>query len=226
LTYKISRDGQEFGPYSLSDVQRYVGTGNILLTDFALAEGATEWIPVAQVVGTIAVQPVAVPAGYVAAGSQFPDPPDLNWGLVLLLNFLTCGLFTIAWNLVQAFWTKKVQPETKALQWYIVVLVLSAINILLSFGRVAVMMRGGAMHAEHGPLLGVSFLCSLATFVVHWCIYPFVMRDSLLKHFNETDPIGLQLSGVMTFFFTSIYFQYHFNRINEMKRAYRLSNPY
>jgi hypothetical protein len=66
LTYKIARDGQEFGPYSLSDVQRYVGTGNILLTDLALAEGGTEWISVAQVVGTIAVPPPVAP-GYGAA---------------------------------------------------------------------------------------------------------------------------------------------------------------
>jgi hypothetical protein len=227
LTYKIARDGQEFGPYSLADVQRYVGTGNILLTDFALAEGATEWIPVAQVVGTIAVQPAAAPAGYGAAAMpQFPEAPNLNWGLVLLLDFVTCGLFNIAWNLVQALWIKKVQPETKALQWYIIILAIAALNIVVSIIRAVSMM--GHRGVEHGftPLLGLTILFGLTSTILNWIIYPFVMRASLLKHFNESDPIGLELNGVMTFFFTSLYFQYHFNRINEIKRAYRLSNPY
>ncbi|MEO6802495.1 MAG: DUF4339 domain-containing protein [Granulicella sp.] len=227
MTYKIARDGQEFGPYSLADVQRYVGTGNILLTDFALAEGATEWIPVARVVGTIAVQPAALPAGYAAgAMPQFPEAPNLNWGLVLLLDFVTCGLFNIAWNFVQALWMKKVQPESKAMQWYIVILVIAALNILVSVVRVVTLM--GNKGVEHGftPLLGLTAFFGLASLILNWFVYPFVMRSSLLKHFNETDPIGLQLNGVMTFFFTSLYFQYHLNHINEMKRAYRPGNPY
>jgi hypothetical protein len=204
-----------------------VGTGNILLTDFALAEGATEWIPVAQVVGTIAVQPVAVPAGYGAAAMpQFPEAPNLNWGLVLLLDFVTCGLFNVAWNLVQALWIKKVQPETKALQWYIIILAIAALNIIVSIVRTVSMMSHRGMDHGFTPLLGLTILFGFLSLVLNWIIYPFVMRASLLSHFNETDPIGLQLNGVMTFFFTSLYFQYHLNRINEIKRAYRLSNPY
>jgi hypothetical protein len=35
------------------------------------------------------------------------------------------------------------------------------------------------------------------------------------------EPVGLSLSGVMTFFFGGLYFQYHLNRINEMKRLAR-----
>lgn len=223
MTYKIARDGQEFGPYSLADVQRYVGTGNILLSDFALAEGATEWIPVSQVVGTIAVPP-AVPVGY-AAMPQFPDPPNLNWGLVLLLDLVTCGFFNIAWNLVQALWMKKVQPETKALQWYIVILVIAALNIIVSAGRV-VSISGGRVTHGFTPLIDLAALFGIASLVLNWVIYPFVMRSSLLKHFNEVDPIGLELNGVMTFFFTSLYFQYHLSRINEIKRALRLGNPF
>lgn len=228
MTYKIARDGQEFGPYSLADVQRYVGTGNILLTDFALAEGATEWIPVAQVVGTIAVQPAAVPAAYAgAAMPQFPEAPDLNWGLVLLLDFVTCGLFNIAWNLVQALWIKKVQPESKAPMWYFAILGLTVLGIV--YGVIvftSVIAAKGQNHNLPASILAFSHLLQLASFVLNWCIYPFVMRTSLLKHFNESDPVGLELNGVMTFFFTSLYFQYHLNRINEIKRAYRSGNPY
>jgi hypothetical protein len=41
------------------------------------------------------------------------------------------------------------------------------------------------------------------------------------QHFNGPEPIGLSLSGVMTFFFGMLYFQYHFTRINELKRLAR-----
>jgi len=49
----------------------------------------------------------------------------------------------------------------------------------------------------------------------------FDMRRSMEEHYNGPEPIGLRLSGVMTFFFGIYYFQYHFTRINEMKRMAR-----
>jgi hypothetical protein len=224
VTYKIARDGQEFGPYSLADVQRYVGTGNILLNDLALAEGATDWIPVAQVVGTIAVQP-AVPAGYAAvAMPDFPDPPDLHWALVLLFGMITCGIFQMVWELVQTMWMKKVQPDTKVLLYNLIFLALWVLNFVFAFGRGLLV----GLHRTDTSMVvmlgGVSSFISIGMLVM-MIVYRFVMRSSLLRHFNEADPIGLSLSGVMTFFFGEIYFQYHFNRINAIKRAYRLGNP-
>jgi hypothetical protein len=47
------------------------------------------------------------------------------------------------------------------------------------------------------------------------------MRSSLEEHFNRAEPVGLRLGAVMTFFFGGLYFQYHLNRINEMKRTLR-----
>ena len=43
MNYYISRDGQQFGPYTLAEVQRYVADGNILLTDLAHSEGMAGW---------------------------------------------------------------------------------------------------------------------------------------------------------------------------------------
>jgi hypothetical protein len=226
VTYRIARDGQEFGPYSLSDVQRYVGTGNILPTDFALAEGSTEWIPVAQVVGTIAASaPQAIQPGY-APVSVYPEPPGLNWGIVLLLDVVTCGIFNIAWNIVQALWVKKVQPDTRALLLYLAALGLAAVNIAISVSRMITTMHAGGKPDPFAPLAVLSLLISLATFILQWILQPFEVRRALLKHFNESDPIGLQLNPVMTFFFGSLYFQYHLNRISDLKRAYNPANPY
>ena len=41
------------------------------------------------------------------------------------------------------------------------------------------------------------------------------------EHFNGPEPIGLSLSGVMTFFPGPFYFEYDFTRINELKRLAR-----
>ncbi|NYF78072.1 DUF4339 domain-containing protein [Granulicella arctica] len=226
MTYTISRDGQEFGPYSLSDVQRYVGTGNILLTDLARAEGTTEWLPVAQVVGTIAVAPAAVPtAAYAAPTTQYPDPPNLHWALVLLIGIFTCGLFMIIWDLIQALWIKKVQPDTKALTYYLIFLGFWILNLVCSFGRIAFPMSYRLANHVAAPLAGLSLLVSLAVLVL-MIVYRFVMRSSLERHFNTAEPVGLTLGPIMTFFFGDLYFQYHFNRINEIKRAAGLTRPY
>ncbi len=37
----------------------------------------------------------------------------------------------------------------------------------------------------------------------------FTLRESLVQHYNTAEPLGLRLSGVMTFFFGNLYFTYH-----------------
>jgi hypothetical protein len=50
----------------------------------------------------------------------------------------------------------------------------------------------------------------------------FSFKNSMEEHFNGPEPMGLQLSGVMTFFFGSVYFQYHINDIARRKAADRV----
>lgn len=102
MNYFVTRDGQEYGPYSLADLQRYVASGQILATDLARSEGMPESLPVSQIIGTI---PVPVAAPIPVAGPpmpDYPDPPNLHWGLVLLFGILTCGVFSIVWDLILA----------------------------------------------------------------------------------------------------------------------------
>jgi hypothetical protein len=42
MNYFISRDGTQYGPYTLADLQRYVASGNILVTDLARSEAISE----------------------------------------------------------------------------------------------------------------------------------------------------------------------------------------
>ena len=119
MNYFIIRDGQEYGPYTLADLQRYVAAGQILLTDMARSEGMSDPQPVSQIVGTIPV-PVAAPYQPAApAMPYYPDPPNLHWGLVLLFGIITCGMFSIVWALILASWMKKVAPQSRAIYWYI-----------------------------------------------------------------------------------------------------------
>ncbi len=233
MPYYLSREGLTYGPYTLEDLQRYVASGNILLTDLAKPDDSDEWIPVAQVLnpnvgavppaGSIAagappyIPPAAPPYGQPAAytASPYPDPPNLHWALVLLLTVCTCGVFAIIWDLVQVLWVKRVQPNTKALQYFIAYVVLWFLNAGTSMGTSAAIMQG--MHPHRSPL---SILFGIGGFVLA-IVYRFTMRASLEEHFNGPEPLGLRLGPIMTFFFGGLYFQYHFNRINEMKQAVR-----
>lgn len=230
MPYMISRAGQTYGPYTLEDLQRYVSTGNILLTDLAKSDEMADWIPVAQILNpaTAATTPGAppIPPAYVPpavpygqpggyAVSPYPDPPNLHWALVLLLAIFTCGLFAVIWDFVQVLWMKRIEPQTKAFPYFLGYAILSFINGGISMRANMLMLHVGH---RHGSLL--SALISIAVFVLV-ILYRFSMRDSLERHFNSADPIGLRLGPIMTFFFGGLYFQYHFNRINAMKQALR-----
>jgi len=49
----ISRDGQEFGPYTSEQVQEYLASGNLVATDMAWHEGASDWYPITEVGGDV-----------------------------------------------------------------------------------------------------------------------------------------------------------------------------
>jgi len=220
MNYFIKRDTTEYGPYTLADLQKYVASGNVLLTDLCRSEGLTDWVPVSQVIGNIPVpaapQPsVAAPAVYAApAVSPYPAPPNLHWAICLLLSFVTCGIFSVVWIMVEAVWVKKVQPASKAVTYFGIVLGLWALSFVLGISGAVSAARTG--HEDSG-LRGIQGILSLAILIV-WIVGAFNMRDSIEEHFNSAEPIGLSLSGVMTFFFNVWYFQYHFTKINEMKR--------
>ena len=234
MNYFIKRELNEYGPYSLADLQKYVASGNILLTDLCRSEGLTDWVPVSQVIGNIPV-PAAAPqpapgavyggttgagvsagayggqAGYSAPmAQQYPPPPSLHWGILLLIGVLTCGLFGWVWAFVESAWVKKVDPESKALLYYGISVGLLVLMFAAGFAEGLAGRPGSA----YSPIF---LICRLAGGIM-WLVAAFNMRTSIENHFNSKEPIGLSLNGVMTFFFSVYYFQYHFTRVNEMKQ--------
>ena len=207
MNYMLMRNGQQYGPYTLADLQRYVAAGNILVSDLVKSEGMDDWVPLSQIIGNIPVPAPATPQWAPPPVSPYPPPPSLHWGIVLALQIVTCGLFGWAWVIVQAVWIKKVQPESKAMVYIII--------------AIALFFTGGATNATRqvGEFGG---LFSLAGLVI-WLVGVFSMKASIEEHFNTAEPIGLQLSAVMTFFFNVIYFQYHFTEIARAKQAQQMN---
>jgi hypothetical protein len=119
--------------------------------------------------------------------------------------------------MVEAAWVRKIDPRSKALFYYIIAFVLDVASVFLSIFMQRVTASGGA---NQSALTLLSLLITFA-FLALFIIANFSMRDSIEAHFNGAEPIGLSLSGIMTFFFSVYYFQYHFSRINELKRATR-----
>jgi GYF domain 2 len=222
MLYHVTRNDQNYGPYTLEDLQRYVASGNVLPTDLGKSEEMPEWVPVAQILGASAPQAnplVAVPypgvaaPAYPAGVAPYPDPPNLHWGLVLLIGFFTCGLFVIIWDFVESIWMRKVNPRSNAIFLYLVGIVL---DIGLISIRFYLIMQSGMQQKYTG--LGLLTFVLVFTLIV---LARFDMRRSMEEHFNGPEPIGLSLSAVMTFFFGGLYFQYHFTHINELKRMAR-----
>jgi hypothetical protein len=223
MNYYIQRQSQEYGPYTLADLQRYVAQGSILLTDLARSEGMTEWAPVSQVIGNIPV-PVPMPpagsiyegatgygapAGSLQAGRVFPVPPDFHWALVLLFSIITCGLFLWAWLIVEAAWIRKIKPESKGLAMALVSLssqvVKWVVDVIMAFAS-----------PGHPFPIGILFFLSCVGF---YLVAVFMMSSDLEDHYNSAEPINLRLNGAMVFFFAVFYFQHHFSRISAWKKT-------
>jgi hypothetical protein len=227
MLYQISRNGQNYGPYTLEDLQKYVASGNVLPTDLAKSDDMPDWVPVAQILG---MAPPVVPPLYQGPPSPaypgqplavYPDPPNLSWGLVLLFSFFTCSLFMWVWNLIVASWLKRVQPNSKAILYYGAATALAVVQIVVgSHTRITDIQPGVHWWVTYYTGHPLRNVLGLALWIVR-LIARFTMRSELEEHFNGPEPMGLQLSGVMTFFFGGLYFQYHLNRINEMKRLAR-----
>src|SRR5580658_8169954 len=134
MNYKVKRGDQEYGPYSLAELQQYLAKGDILPDDLARGEGTEQWVPVQQVVGNIPVSPASsTPVNYGqvplyssasfgaapgASAADTPMPPGLHWGLVLLFTVVTCGLFAMVWAFVEAAFAQKLQTKSTPMLFY------------------------------------------------------------------------------------------------------------
>jgi len=220
MNYYVKRDGQQYGPYSLAELQRYLAEGNIQPADPARSEGMDHWVPAQQIAGNIAVpQPPPPPVNYghvpvysqggagavaqTARSAAGPMPPGLHWAWVLVLAIVTLGIFSWIWMFVEAAYANKLRTNSKPLLFYCLGLPGFFIAGVLS---------------ATPDLKGLGALMQIGAAILLICGH-FSLKNALEEYYNSVEPINLQLSGVMTFFFNVLYFQYHLSKIREWKKT-------
>jgi len=212
MKYLVKRGEETFGPYNLADLQQYVQSGNISLGDLAQSEGMSEWVPVSQVIGNIPIPVTSYGAATAPALMPVPEfvplPPNLHWAVLLILDIFSRQLFNLIWALVQANWARKLIKNNKPL----VLVAMYPAGIIA--GIVAEVVSGSGSDDLAIPAL-ICILCGAIAYLVGI----FSIRSAMEEYYNSTENIGLSLSGVMTFFFSSIYLQYHINRIARWKKT-------
>lgn len=222
MYFYISRGGQQYGPYTLSDLRNMAAQGNVFPADLVWSEATGAWTPIDQVLGTTPapaspVSPVNKPADTtpsapavaqpqeappaVLSSTAYPSPPTMNWVVVLILTLLTCGLFGLIWMFVQAYFVKKIDPGNNAILLFVL-----ALGLYFGGGIFAAITGSG----DIGRLIAFGALVLILVGI-------FNMRTSLQHHYNQVEPIQLRLSGPMTVFFSVLYFQFHFTRIAVVK---------
>jgi hypothetical protein len=153
---------------------------------------------------------------------DYPPPPHVKPLVLFLVWFiLSClieqyapkpyqellnSLVVDAWALYLCLWIRRLDPACKSAFWCDVYLVVE-----IGFASLTI-----PQHPSQGVqwliiLLGTaSGLLGIATI--------YLIRDDLLKHYNQSEPIGLYLGPVMTFFFSFLYFQSKLYRIAQLKQ--------
>ncbi len=150
---------------------------------------------------SLQIRPSTGPLQYgIVLERALPPPPRLPWPLLLMLSFLTAGLFLLIWDFVLAKWLRDVQPRSRAIYYYSAVVILQLLAMAGLLGG-----RVNTADATSGPVL-------MITVIVLLLLGRFSMRRSLENYFDQTMSMGLALSEAMTFFFGCVYFQYHLNR--------------
>lgn len=246
MKYYIQRQLNEYGPYTLTDLQRYVAQGSILLTDLTRSEGMTGWVPVSQVIGNIpAPQPAAVVplpgsampgAGnvYGSTGMVYGGQGQVPGGVPVYGAPVVPGLIPpdFHWalvllinffcNIFQIVWLFIEAGFVKKIDSENKGIAFLAGSLVTEIVAVIVLFTSIGMspdRQEPSFSFFVPFIfIAIAGAVLH-LIGIFQMRSSLVNYYNTVEPINLRLNGVMTFFFAVYYFQYHFTRIAEWKKT-------
>ena len=207
MNYFVKRGDQTYGPYSLSELQQHVQSGNVVTEDLAQSESMSEWVPVTQVLGDIpAPTRIAEPSSAtpVSAPQMVPLPPNLHWSIVLILGLVTRQLFNLIWALIQANWARKLSGDNKPM-------VLVAMYPAGMIAGILAIILYPKTPAIGGLLIIVGSIVYLFGM--------FSIKAAMEEYYNSTENIGLTLSGVLTFFISTVYIQYHINRLARWKKT-------
>jgi GYF domain 2/Protein of unknown function (DUF4013) len=88
VSYLISRGEQEYGPYSLEDLKRYVAQGLVQLNDYAWTDGMAAWMTVSSLLASLSetvprVESEHAPSATVRTNRAIGGLPEATPGLVV-----------------------------------------------------------------------------------------------------------------------------------------------
>ncbi|HEY1903814.1 MAG TPA: hypothetical protein VGG56_15380 [Terracidiphilus sp.] len=151
----------------------------------------------------------------------FPSPPNVHWGVLfgaqIVVAVVACflvprGYWSLvsnlafdAWAIYLCLWIRKLEPDAMSLFWCV-----ACVALQVSFN-----VPSASAPAHNGVTILAGVLAALC--LAMWLVTIYVVRAELHFHYNEREPIGLYLSGVMTFFFSFLYFQYHLYKIAQLR---------
>lgn len=152
----------------------------------------------------------------------YPAPPRVHWAVLLVVGMLAGILFNWflpspiasladtllwgAWMIYLCLWIRRLDPHAKSLLW-------AAVSIGVALASDAFDLLPNPSYAL--TWVGLGLVVSAAVLGI---IVVFEIRAELQTHYNEREPIGLHLSGAMTFFFSYLYLQYHLYEIAQFKK--------
>jgi hypothetical protein len=132
----------------------------------------------------------------------------LHWAVVLILGIITRQLFNMVWALVQANWARKLTGDNKPM----------VLVAMYPAGMVAGILTT-VLYRQAAGLGGLFFLAGAIVYLVG----VFSIKAAMEEYYNSTENIGLTLSSVMTFFFSTVYIQYQINSLARLKKTDVLS---
>jgi len=109
MPYLVSKDGEQFGPFELDELTRYVQEGSILLTDHCWQEGWDQWFPIHSVVSVPVPLPVSRPKAATPprtksvetdeGTSRFPRTKLLVTSGIVVAILISCYFVSPYWTL-------------------------------------------------------------------------------------------------------------------------------
>jgi len=151
----------------------------------------------------------------------FAAPPNVHWAVLLGVLFAAAILARLTvpkgywilvsdlafdlWAIYLCLWIRRIEPAAMSLLWCIAYI---ALQITFSVPTTAA-------PTNYGFTFFAATLALLC--IAMWFITVYVIRAELHFHYNLREPVGLYLSGIMTFFFSFLYFQYHLYKIAQLR---------
>lgn len=215
MNYYITRNRRVSGLYTEETVKAYLAAGSLSPNDQIRAETSTEWTTVGQLfqnpeaTADLGAPPQNISpraTGFIGHGG--PIPPDLHW-VVLMLLYLT-WIFPFIWTFVQASFARKIDRDSNAIFSFVV-------SFLFALGGLGTVIFDVMGRAQGFDKLFIDLMRIGSA--IAYLFGVFSVRQSMEAYYTTVEPIGLRLSGAMTFFFGILYLQYHMSRIARWKRT-------